>query len=75
MDQFIMSRKEREQLIIFKKLDKKEITQEVAAQMLNMSERGIRKNLKGIGWKVTLALFIKQEEFLAPGVGLVLIEC
>jgi hypothetical protein len=46
MDKFIMSRKEREQLAVFKKLDKKETTQAIAAQMLTMSERGLRKKLK-----------------------------
>lgn len=46
MDKFIMSRKERELLVIFRKLEKKEITQAVAAQMLNMTERGLRKKLK-----------------------------
>jgi hypothetical protein len=46
MDKLIMSRKEREQLVIFKRLDKKEITQASAAQMLSMSVRGVRKKLK-----------------------------
>jgi len=46
MDKFIMSRKEREQLKVFEKLAAREITQAVAAQMLNMGERGIRKKLR-----------------------------
>ena len=43
MDKLIMSKKEREQLKMFEKLVAGEITQAVAAEMLNMSERGIRK--------------------------------
>lgn len=46
MDKFIMSRKEREQLKIFEKLISGEITQVVAGQMLNVSDRWIRKKLK-----------------------------
>jgi len=46
MDKLIMSKKEREQLKVFEKLATGEITQVVAAQMLNMSERGIRKKLR-----------------------------
>jgi len=46
MDKLIMSKKEREQLKMFEKLVAGEITQAVAAEMLNMSERGIRKKLR-----------------------------
>ena len=41
-----MSRKEREQLKVFEKLEAGEITQVIAGQMLNMSDRNIRKKLK-----------------------------
>jgi len=46
MDKLIMSRKEREQLKVFEKLVAREITQVVASQMLNVSDRCIRKKLK-----------------------------
>ena len=46
MGHITMSRKEREQLTVFKKLDAREITQTAAAQMLNVSERWVRKKLK-----------------------------
>ena len=41
-----MSRKEREQLKVFERLDAGEITQAAAAQMLNISDRWARKKLK-----------------------------
>ena len=46
MDKLIMSRKEREQLKVFEKLVAGEITQAVASQMLDVSERWVRKKLK-----------------------------
>lgn len=46
MDKCIMSKKEREQLIVFKKLEAREITQTVAAQLLGMTQRGVRKKFK-----------------------------
>jgi transposase len=46
MDKLIMSRKEREQLKVFEKLEAREITQLVAGQMLNMSDRNVRKKFK-----------------------------
>jgi hypothetical protein len=46
MDKLIMSRKEREQLKVFEKLEAGEITQVIAGQMLNMSDRNIRKKIK-----------------------------
>ena len=46
MDKLIMSRKEREQLTVFKKIEDGEITQTTAAQMLNISDRWVRKKLQ-----------------------------
>jgi len=46
MGKLIMSKKEREQLIVFKRLNYGEITQIAAAQMLNISDRWVRKKLK-----------------------------
>lgn len=46
MDKLIMSRKEREQLGVFKKLVAGEMTQATAAQVLQISERWVRKKLK-----------------------------
>ncbi len=46
MDKLIMSRKEREQLKVFEKLAAGEISQAAAGQMLNMTDRWIRKKLK-----------------------------
>ena len=43
MDKLIMSRKEREQLTVFKRLAAGEITQVAAAQSLRISTRWIRK--------------------------------
>ncbi len=46
MDKIIMNRKEREQLIVFKKLAEGEVTQEVAAQMLKITPRWVQAKLK-----------------------------
>lgn len=46
MDKLIMSRKEREQLNVFQRLEAREITQAAAALMLNISDRWIREKLK-----------------------------
>ena len=46
MDKLIMSEKEREQLKVFERLVRGEITQAAAAQMLNISDRWIREKLK-----------------------------
>ena len=46
MDKLIMSKKEREQLTVFNKLNTGEITQVIAAQMLNLSVRWTRKKFK-----------------------------
>ena len=46
MEKLIMSKKEREQLSVFKKLNCGEITQVAAAQMLDISDRWVRKKLK-----------------------------
>lgn len=45
MDKLIMSKKEREQLIVFKQLKARQITQKVAAQLLDISVRWVRKKL------------------------------
>lgn len=46
MDELIMNRKEREQMIVFEKLLKKEIKQKNACQMLSMSRQWIREKLR-----------------------------
>ncbi len=46
MDKLTMSRKEREQITVFKKLKSGEITQNIAAEMLTISERWVREKLK-----------------------------
>ena len=46
MGNIIMSFKEKEQIEVFEKLKRKEITQVIAGQMLHMSDRSIRKKLK-----------------------------
>ena len=46
MENIIMSAKEKEQVIVFEQLKRSEITQETAAQMLNVSVRWVRKKFK-----------------------------
>lgn len=45
MDHFTMSRKESNQIAIFEKLQRKEITQIIAAQMLHLTSRQVRNKL------------------------------
>lgn len=46
MGKLIMNNKEREQLIVFKRLDEKEISQAIAAEILHMSIRWVRTKFK-----------------------------
>jgi hypothetical protein len=46
MEHITMSNKEREQLIVFNRIEKGEITRQEAALQLEMSERGVRKKFK-----------------------------
>jgi len=46
MGHITMNRKEREQLIVFKKIEEKRITQHEAAMQLEVTERCVRKKIK-----------------------------
>jgi hypothetical protein len=46
MENIIMSLKEKEQVVVFEQLKRKEVSQAMAARMLKMSDRWVRKKLK-----------------------------
>ena len=66
MDKLIMSKKEREQIVIFKRVQAGEISQKVAAQSLNISERWVRKKLKRYRIQGDIGLIHKNRGKISP---------